>query len=62
MRLSLLQLSGRYGSHEAAQPYRKLRAQGKGKTNKGNGMKRGMERENQGGGVELKVSVSGGVL
>lgn len=32
---AILQLSGRYGSHEAAQPYRKWRAQGKGKDKQG---------------------------
>lgn len=31
----ILQLSGRYGSHEAAQPYRKRPAQGKGKDKQG---------------------------
>lgn len=34
-RPAILQLSGRYGSHEAAQPYRKRRAQGKGKDKQG---------------------------
>lgn len=31
----ILQLSGRYGSHEAAQPYRKRQTQGKGKDKQG---------------------------
>lgn len=33
--LAILQLSGRYGSHEAAQPYRKWQAQGKEKDKQG---------------------------
>lgn len=49
----ILQLSGRYGSHEAAQPYRKWQAQGKGKDKQGQwlgegGWKRAGWRESEG--------------
>lgn len=51
-RPAILQLSGRYGSHEAAQPYRKRRAQGKGKDKQGQwheGGVKGVDGENQRG-------------
>lgn len=64
----VLQLSGRYGSHEAAQPYRKRRAQGKGKDKQGQwhevgevkrvGGWRELEGEER---MEFRVFVSGGV-
>lgn len=50
-RPAILQLSGRYGSHEAAQPDRKQRAQGKVKDKQGQwfggGFKGGRWRESE---------------
>lgn len=52
-RSGILQLSGRYGSHEAAQPYRKWRTQGKEKDKQGQwhevGEVKGVKGENQRG-------------
>lgn len=53
---AILQLSGRYGSHEAAQPYRKRQAQGKGKDKQGQwlgegGLRSGWMERIRGGGV-----------
>lgn len=55
-RPALLQLSARYGPHEAAQPYRKQPAQGKGKGKQGQ-----WHEEGEVGGGQMERIRGGGV-